>query len=428
MRYRSLCLLLATGLVGASLGDKTPDMAPAEIPIRKGLEIHEWGVFTIHEDLDLANADMKAEWAAMPKFFYGQVEGREPPKEAILRAVRKPVIFFHAPEALALELRIDFPGGVPAVWWPRTTSPLLRSEARPGNGKPAEPFRFLEWHVQLREPVKGEQTEAKLRPVDSGNWVESLRAVKADDVLARSHDESRGLQGAVANVAYEREKFIYYDGLIPIGDRVRLTIEKDRIAVANPLSYPVFDLTVVDRRSTDHVLVGRLAKLEARANPQAIEFVEANPKDWPAAPIETLIGQLKDAGLFTDEARSLAEVWKQEFFQAGGLTFFYRVPQEEYERLLPMKMNPWAEKLVRVGLMHHPRCEPDFAERVARLAKGLDDDDFETRERAQKRLEELGRAAFVHLKKLRDKTKSPELQHRLDEILERYDAKQTIQR
>ena len=30
MRDRSLCLLLAAGLVGASLGDKTPDTAPAE--------------------------------------------------------------------------------------------------------------------------------------------------------------------------------------------------------------------------------------------------------------------------------------------------------------------------------------------------------------------------------------------------------------
>jgi hypothetical protein len=77
---------------------------------------------------------------------------------------------------------------------------------------------------------------------------------------------------------------------------------------------------------------------------------------------------------------------------------------------------------VRVGLVLHPHCELDFADRVAALAKGLDDDEFDTRKRTQKRLEEMGRAAFAHLRKLGAQTKSPEKQRRLDDLLDRHDA------
>ena len=39
---------------------------------------------------------------------------------------------------------------------------------------------------------------------------------------------------------------------------------------------------------------------------------------------------------------------------------------------------------MRVGLVHHAHCEPDFAVKVAEMVKKLDDGDFEVREAAQK--------------------------------------------
>ena len=51
--------------------------------------------------------------------------------------------------------------------------------------------------------------------------------------------------------------------------------------------------------------------------------------------------------------------------------------------------------LVRVGLIYHGHCEPDLAERVLALAKLLDSDEFAVREKAQKELESMGRAAYV---------------------------------
>ncbi|HEY1861642.1 MAG TPA: hypothetical protein VGG61_14880, partial [Gemmataceae bacterium] len=221
---------------------------------------------------------------------------------------------------------------------------------------------------------------------------------------------------------YECERFIYYDGLVPVGKRVAITVEKDKVFVANRVKHPLFDVTVVDRRTPDHIRIARIAKLEAGAKATDLDFAEVGSKEWPEAELVVLTKQLMDAGLFEDEAKSLAEVWKKDIFQADGLTLFFRLPQDEYEKLLPMKLKPRPERLVRVGLVLHPHCEPDFADRVAALAKDLDDDEFDTRELAQKRLEDMGRAAYVHLRRLREKVKSAEMQRRLDDLLDRHDT------
>src|SRR5947199_10286237 len=96
-------------------------------PVVDGFAVHEWGVFRVYDDLDLANADMKAVWDAAPKWVHGQITGRELPKQwRNLQAVDKPVVFFHAPKPMSVRLRVDFPNGLPALWWPGTRVPALR--------------------------------------------------------------------------------------------------------------------------------------------------------------------------------------------------------------------------------------------------------------------------------------------------------------
>jgi hypothetical protein len=392
----------------------------AEEP-RKGLIAHEWGVFRVHSDVELANADMRAIWQALPKFVYGQVSERDLPKFwRNVEAVDKPVIFFHTADPVEVELRVDFPGGVPAVWWPGTESPAIRYGKLTPAPKEGEPFRFLEWRLFVKDPPKlGIAAKFELAQVGEKSWVKTLREVKVDDVYVRAGEQYVGC---------EREKFVYYDGLLPRGKWAEITFDKDSVALVNLAKHPLYDVTVVDRRKADHIRIARVAKLEAGAKVAELEFKGADAKGWPANGLETLVGQLKEAGLFGDEAKSLADLWKEELFLTPGVTLFYRLPQEEYERLLPLKMKPKPEKLVRVGLVQHPHCEPDLAERVATLVNDLSNDDFDVRERAQKRLDELGRAAFVHLVRTRKDVKALEARRRLDEILDKYDVEKAIKK
>src|SRR3979409_718766 len=108
-----LTLLFAggVGLVWAGGG------AQPELPVG-GFFVHEWGVWRVHDDIELANADMRAEWDELPAFVYGQTTTRAFPRhwDAPITTVTKPVIYFHAPQPLEVNVRVEFPTGVPAVW------------------------------------------------------------------------------------------------------------------------------------------------------------------------------------------------------------------------------------------------------------------------------------------------------------------------
>ena len=118
----------------------------------------------------------------------------------------------------------------------------------------------------------------------------------------------------------------------------------------------------------------------------------------------------------------------KDLLETDGVTVFYRVPQTEYERRLPMTLTPRPESVVRVGLVHHSHCEPDFADRVCELVRQLDNDEIDVREAAQKKLMAMGPSATIQLSKLRKTETSPEVLRRLDELLAKWDTKRAFPR
>jgi len=166
-----------------------------------------------------------------------------------------------------------------------------------------------------------------------------------------------------------------------------------------------------------------MATVAAGTEIQALAFKESAAERWPASAHEELIAQLARAGLNEDER---AEVWKKDFFETEGLTLFYRLPQAEYDRLLPLTIAPRPEKVVRTMLVHHPHCEPDLGERVMALVTQLDSNNFQERIDAQKRIHALGRAAFVHLIRARNAKPSLEVTARLNKLLEEFESERVF--
>jgi hypothetical protein len=404
---RRTALLLVAVACGWLTDSGDPAIAVAQVPVIKGLAIHEWGVVSVYNDVELANADMRAEWEGLPRFVYGQIDQRSL-TQAQYVPVRAPVVYFHATQPVQLGFRVDFPGGKPAVWWPN-------NQNAPRNGESTLKDTFLQWQIALKSPQVGTTPEA---PLPKGHWLGALRNVRADDVLTIS--SVNRFEGRY--YPPQRERFIYYDGLIPGPKGAALAVAGEQVSLASRARYPLFDVTVVDRRSPGKVRAARVARLEPGSEQKALPFTESDPKAWPAAGIDALVTQLKGAGLFEDEARALGQVWKKDFFETEGLSMFYRLPQDEYDRMLPLTVNPRPEKLARVMLVHHPHCEPDLAERVLGLVKDLESNDFNVRVQAHKRLEALGRTAFVHMLRARRTTNDPEVRSRLKKILEEFEA------
>jgi hypothetical protein len=373
-----------------------------------GVTVHEWGVLSVYNDIELANADMRAEWDGLPKFVHGRVDGRTVP--VYNGPVRAPVLYFHAQQPIGLNVKVDFPKGKPAVWWP--------GNAIGGRGgiqaQAVQPESSLTWNFQLRP---SNAANYKLKELPKGHWMEALRNVKAEDVHFSQTDFL-----APPGAGLTKERFIYYDGLIPSPKGLTIQVQGDTISLKSQAKHPLLDVTVVDLRNIRKIRTATIAKMEPEADVKEVKLAERDQTKWPSAGIDELITQLKAAGLNEDEARSLTDVWRKAFFETEGVSVFYRLPQDIYDQLLPLTVNPKPEKVVRTLLVHHPHCEPDLADRVLALVKDLGSVKFEERIEAQKRLQALGKAAFVHLLRARDAAKDPEVKSRLTKVLEEFEA------
>jgi len=157
-KLKALAFLLL--LLGAFIGISAPILHPAhatdhallvaDTPVQKGLVVHEWGLFSAYNDLELANADVRAEWDNLPRFVYGQVDGRTIP--VFHGAVLAPVIYFHCPQATNLNVRVDFPKGRPAVWWPTTL--VQGRDGLQMIGEEDKALKSLVWQCNSRRPTR----------------------------------------------------------------------------------------------------------------------------------------------------------------------------------------------------------------------------------------------------------------------------------
>jgi len=359
------CLLLcAVALAGAAqaAGPAAPAAGPRRDPAGvKGYAVHEWGVFTIHPDLEMANAALAAEWADCPRELYRT----EPPNLRNLPwrgSVRKPIVYFHwdadpPPPEKGLTMKVRFPDGRPVIWWPASQE----GEGIEPQGQ--EVTDSLSWRLFLgRQPDGRGPFGARPRTpaVAADHWYAKARMVQAEPVF------SYGGHGRVGPVI-DAEQFVYYDGLMkPLAFlKARRTATGD-LVLDNTAPYAIHDLWCVDHTGDPRTgKTPRLARvpLVPVGTKQIVPEWRAIPDaDWAKATAEQLAADLEQTGLHADEAKSLVAIWQPGFFHAPGLTLFYRLPQREYDRVTTIALDPLPETLVRVGIVLHAHAEP---ERVA---------------------------------------------------------------
>jgi hypothetical protein len=339
--------------------------AIADGPIRdpagvQGYAVHEWGVFTIHPDLEMANAALAAEWAGCPRELYRT----EPPNLRNLPwrgGVDKPLVYFHwqadgPPPEQGLTMKVRFPAGRPVIWWPASQEGEGAGIAPPGQ----EVTDSLSWRLFLRKPPEA-HGPAGARPrtpqVAADHWYAQARTVKAEPVFSYGGHNRGG-------TFIDAEQFVYYDGLMtPLAFlKSRRTATGD-LVLDNTAPYPLHDLWCIDHTGDKRTGPGpRLARvpLVPVGTKEIVPGWRTIPAaDWAAATAEQFAADLEKTGLHADEARSLVAIWQPGFFHAPGLTLFYRLPQREYDRVTNIALDPLPETLVRVGIVHHAHAEPD---------------------------------------------------------------------
>lgn len=405
---RLAALIICISSVGTTWGEEAAPTAG------NGLAVHEWGVFRVSEDVDFANAALRAEWDDLPAFAYGFIKGRAVPQHwGAFEERNKPIIFFHAQEPIAVRLKIDFPGGMAGVWFPATEKPAVDGfEKQPKTGQ------SLEWNLGVKQCPKGWTPKRTSAPeVPDKHWLNRTRQVTSDEIFARFSPNPMDV---------EREKFIYYDGIFPQRRWLKIAVAKDRVSLTSHVKHPVHDITAVDRRGHT-IRISRVAKLDAGETIAQLQFKDIDPKQFAENAAETLVKQLVAAGLFDDEAKALVDTWKARMFETPGLNLFYRLPQSEYDAAMPITIMPKPDAVIRVGLIYHSHLEPDFADRVLELVKQMDAPKFADRDAAMKKLLAIGPAALVQLQRLRERADlSLEVRERIDNLVKRWSAKEAF--
>ncbi|MCW8132502.1 MAG: hypothetical protein KIS92_19295 [Planctomycetota bacterium] len=377
-------------------------------------ELHEWGVFAVPRNAAWANLDMKGEWAGMPKAFYGMLPERGLPYHG---PVLKPVIYFHAEKPLKIDLTVTFAEGTPTIWWPAASDPVNTGRRE---GLPApKSLTFQPWLVERPEQNSPAGKVPRELAVDEGHWVNLLRKVKASDVFCGGGHSHVGQ-------AWDKEKFIYYDGLMKLPVSPGVVRDGKTVVLEVPGAEVWQDVMLVERDGEKLSVSSRWGGWTEALGPtdvrhERFEMRETNAEGL-AALAKELTARLTQAGLNPDEAESMTAVWNEGLFRQDGLTLFYRIPQAVYDRWLPLKAKPAPAKTVRVGLVVHRHLEPELEARVAGLIKRLSSEQFDERDAALQALLKLGGAAFPQIDKA-SASDDPEVARQCKSILNLLDAR-----
>jgi hypothetical protein len=261
-------------------------------------------------------------------------------------------------------------------------------------------------------------------------WVREARLSGASPLtVVGNQTEIRKVLFPRALDRQETERFLFYDGLVPTPDFLRCEkIEGASVTLRNRARFDITSLFVVDRRTPGKVGFASLDRQEKAFQAGATRTVRLRQipsESWPQIGLKQIKQALLDAGLFEPESDAFLKIWRSGLLEVDGLTVFYFLPQDEYDRMLPLKIVPApVGKPVRVGVALHPHMEiePELAVRVGALLRKLDDASFEKRVAAGKALVEIGPFAIGMLDSELGRNPSPEKARRIKEVLQQVDA------
>jgi hypothetical protein len=108
--------------------------------------------------------------------------------------------------------------------------------------------------------------------------------------------------------------------------------------------------------------------------------------------------RLAAAGLKEAEIDLLMSLYAKHFFESDEIQLVFRLPPEAIDEATPLTVEPETTKVKRVALVVARKVDPRLRDDVQKLVAELGDANYSKREKAEKRLKDLGRLAIPSLK------------------------------
>lgn len=264
-----------------------------------------------------------------------------PPPSTFTAKVRMetPVLYFYAPEAVDVSVKVSFQQGVMSEWYPRATVP----------------------QVNLRQPLATtvgtiEWPAVKIVPSASPEYPRD--AVKSHYYAAREVD------AAPVQVGGQSEKFLFYRGVADFQPSIAATVgaNGDVSATASSIS-PRLVLFENRHRRVGYRIASWSGAPVTLPRPALEGSVEALRRDLEA--------MLTAEGLYPREAAAMVETWRDSWFEEGT-RIFYVMPRPAVDARLPLNITPAPASVARVFVGRLELITPEMKDDVERAIVGND--------------------------------------------------------
>ncbi|QEL20130.1 hypothetical protein [Limnoglobus roseus] len=280
-----------------------------------------------------------------------------------LVSLETPVLYFYTDRDRTASVHVEFPKGSMTDWYPQTSRP---------------PSRQLRWD-NIRVLAKDRPA---LSPERDPRRYFAARETDAATVQATNPDTKK----------LENEKFLFYRGVgdfeMPLEVRAK---GQGAFTIKNTGRHAVpghFLVSVQDRK----VSFAALGQLASGAEEKAALPAEASTSEKLA---DAMVKLLVEQGLYEKEARAMVKTWQADWFGENGTRVLYLVAETVTEELLPLKIDPKPDRLVRVLVGRHDILTPEREAEVGALVKRLNGESNADAKAADTALSKLGRYRFA---------------------------------
>ena len=347
-------------------------------------ELHEWGTFTSVSGSDgKLLAGLTKEEEKLPNFVHTHagMENVGPqnlfskgfsatrPFRNVKIKMETPVIYFYSDEPFKASVEVGFNGGSISQWFPQRSSGetvpkitkrhiemtqtghrLSEAHFKEGGGIDfAKPFQGnIKWDLEVLPPDVPRSLSFK--PHETLNWVRP-----------RNHKAN------ILKVGNQYEDYLFYRGVgnfeLPVTFRVD---ENETLHIENtgdediPFFFVQEDIPgkgVRFHTSTDGLKTGSSISLTEADLGQIIG-------KWQHPVYDAMTEGLLKTGLTREETDSMIQTWWHSYFHKPGLRVFWIVPEKKTEEILPLKVSPAPEKMVRVIVGRSEVLRPRFEKQL----------------------------------------------------------------
>jgi hypothetical protein len=405
------CSVLAALSCTPSPGGDEPAMGPAQgggagrAPANRGdgLVVHEWGTFTSLQGSDGASLDgLQHETEAVPAFVHTNVRAEPSPFAVFgdasrdvpaVRGVRSkmetPVIYFYSAAERRVSVEVDFVGGLLTHWYPRYAAASPEIAPRAAGAEPVDMRELsrstLRWEIDLTP--SGQPAPSEIPEVPAEDAWQFARETKA--ATLRTAPPREGAQSS----ATEADHYIFYRGL----GRLQLPLQVVSVPggvtiVANDGDVPIGAAILLEMRQDQgrFQVLPELAPQGSCAVPVSSLPMRSKAELMPALEKQVLTA-LTERGLFEDEARAMVRTWSRAWFASEGTRVLYVVPRQVTDRVLPLRIDPTPDDLVRVLVGRHEYLTPEVEAEVEALLRERVSADPRKVRAAMERLGRMGR-------------------------------------